>query len=151
VRTRVPAAMYFLILLVLLLSFLAGCGGDGSGSSGGSQGDEQQGSQQQGGKQQGGQQQGGEATNAGAPREKVALGSIQSVDPDKRKIVMKPNFAAQGGDQITFNVRKNAEIRVNDQEADLSDIQTGKQAQISYVTKKDINRATSVEIVGDSG
>jgi hypothetical protein len=71
------------------------------------------------------------------------------VKPDKRKVVLKPSFEAQGGDQITFNVRKNAEIRVNDQEAELSDIKPGQQAQIEYVTKNDVNRAVSVEIVGD--
>jgi hypothetical protein len=71
------------------------------------------------------------------------------VQPEKRKVVLKPSFEAQGGDQITFNVRKNAEIRVNDQEAELSDIKSGQQAQIEYVTKNDVNRAVSVEIVGD--
>jgi hypothetical protein len=149
-RTRVAKAMS-LVLIVLLLGFLAGCGGNQSGNDG-SQGGEQQKSKQQGSNgQESKQQQGGETTNEGPSPEKVALGTIQSVEPDNRKIVMKPAFKAQGGEQITFNIRKNAEIRVNDQEADLSDIQTGKQAQISYVTKNGINRATSVEVVGDSG
>jgi hypothetical protein len=141
VRTRVPAATLFSIALVLLLGFLAGCGGDQSGS-----GESQGGGEQAGG--QGGEQ-GGEAADERPSQAKVALGSIESVKPDKRKVVLKPSFEAQGGDQITFNVRKNAEIRVNDQEAELSDIKSGQQAQIEYVTKNDVNRAVSVEIVGD--
>jgi hypothetical protein len=138
--------MLFSIVLVLLLGFLAGCGGDQSGS-----GDSQGGGQQGGGEQAGGQGggQGDEAADEGPSQKKVALGSIESVQPDKRKVVLKPSFEAQGGDQITFNVRKNAEIRVNDQEAELSDIKPGQQAQIEYVTKNDVNRAVSVEIVGD--
>jgi hypothetical protein len=155
VRTRVSAAMPFLILLVLHLGFLAGCGGNQSGS-GGSQGGEQGGQQQgggeqQGGQQQGGQQQGGEATDEGPSQEKVALGSIESVKPDRRKIVLKPSFEAQGGDRITFKVRQDAQIQVNDQEADLSDIQQGQQAQIEYVINNEVNRARSVQIVGGGG
>jgi hypothetical protein len=135
----------------LLLGFLAGCGGDQSGSSESQGGGQQGGSEQGGGEQAGGQggEQGGEAADEGPAQAKIALGSIESVQPDKRKVVLKPSFEAQGGDQITFNVRKNAEIRVNDQEAELSDIKSGQQAQIEYVTKNDVNRAVSVEIVGD--
>jgi hypothetical protein len=146
VRTRGQVVTLFSIVLVLLLGFLAGCGGDQSGS-----GDSQGGGQQGGGEQAGGQGggQGDEAADEGPSQKKVALGSIESVQPDKRKVVLKPSFEAQGGDQITFNVRKNAEIRVNDQEAELSDIKPGQQAQIEYVTKNDVNRAVSVEIVGD--
>ena len=145
-RTRGQVVTLFSIVLVLLLGFLAGCGGDQSGS-----GDSQGGGQQGGGEQAGGQGggQGDEAADEGPSQKKVALGSIESVKPDKRKVVLKPSFEAQGGDQITFNVRKNAEIRVNDQEAELSDIKPGQQAQIEYVTKNDVNRAVSVEIVGD--
>ena len=145
-RTRGQVVTLFSIVLVLLLGFLAGCGGDQSGS-----GDSQGGGQQGGGEQAGGQGggQGDEAADEGPSQKKVALGSIESVQPDKRKVVLKPSFEAQGGDQITFNVRKNAEIRVNDQEAELSDIKPGQQAQIEYVTKNDVNRAVSVEIVGD--
>ena len=145
-RTRGQVVTLFSIVLVLLLGFLAGCGGDQSGS-----GDSQGGGQQGGGEQAGGQGggQGDEAADEGPSQKKVALGSIESVKPDKRKVVLKPSFEAQGGDQITFNVRKNAEIRVNDQEAELSDIKPGQQAQIEYVTKNDLNRAVSVEIVGD--
>jgi hypothetical protein len=151
VRTRVPAATLFSIALVLLLGFLAGCGGDQSGSSESQGGGQQGGSEQGGGEQAGGQggEQGGEAADEGPAQAKIALGSIESVQPEKRKVVLKPSFEAQGGDQITFNVRKNAEIRVNNQEAELSDIKSGQQAQIEYVTKNDVNRAVSVEIVGD--
>ena len=140
-RTRIPAATLFSIVLILLLGFLAGCGGDQSGSG------ESQGGDQQGGGEQG-TKQGGGAADEGPSQAKVALGSIESVRPDKRKVVLKPSFEAQGGDQITFNVRKNAEIQVKDQPAELSELQSGQQAQIEYVTKNDVNRAVSVQVVG---
>ena len=141
-RTRIPAATLFSIVLVLLLGFLAGCGGDQSGSG------ESQGGGQQGGGEQGAGEQGGEAADEGPTQVKVSLGSIESVQPDERKLVLKPSFEAQGGDQITFNVRKNAEIQVKDQPAELSELQSGQQAQVEYVTKNDVNRAVSVQVVG---
>jgi hypothetical protein len=147
VRTRIPAVTLFSIVLILLLGFVAGCGGDQSGS-GESQGGDQQGGDQQGGGEQGGGEQGGEAADEGPTQVKVSLGSIESVQPDERKLVLKPSFEAQGGDQITFNVRKNAEIQVKDQPAELSELQSGQQAQVEYVTKNDVNRAVSVQVVG---
>ncbi|MFL5991301.1 MAG: hypothetical protein ACJ73W_04820 [Rubrobacteraceae bacterium] len=146
-RTRIPAATLFSIVLVLLLGFLAGCGGDQSGS-GESQGGGQQGGGEQGGGEQGAKQ-GSKAADEGPSQAKVSLGTIESVQPDKRKLVLKPSFEAQGGDQITFNVRKNAEIQVKDQPAELSELQSGQQAQVEYVTKNDVNRAVSVQVVGD--
>jgi hypothetical protein len=141
VRTRIPAATLFSIVLILLLGFLAGCGGDQSGSG------ESKGGDQQGGGEQGAKQ-GGGAADEGPSQAKVSLGTIESVQPDERKLVLKPSFEAQGGDQITFNVRKNAEIQVKDQPAELSELQSGQQAQIEYVTKNDVNRAVSVQVVG---
>jgi len=147
VRTRVPLAALFPIVLVLLLGFLAGCGGgEGQSGNGGSQGGGEQAGSEQGGEKGG--EKGGEAAEEVRGQEKVALGSIESVQPDERKVVLKPSFEAQGGDQITFKVRKNAEIQVNDQEAELSDIQPDQQAQIKYVTKNEVNRALAVQIVG---
>ena len=140
-RTRMPAATHFSIVLILLLGFLAGCGGDQSGSG------ESQGGGKQGGGEQGAKK-GGEAADEGPTQAKVALGTIESVQPEERNLVLKPSFEAQGGDQITFNVRKNAEIQVKDQPAELSELQSGQQAQIEYVTKNDVNRAVSVQVVG---
>jgi hypothetical protein len=145
VRTRTPSAALLLIVVGLLCGLLAGCGGgEQSGSGEQQQGDQGGGQQQQGG----GEQQPGEADAEGPSQEKVALGTIESVDPDRRRLVLKPSFEAQGGDQVTFNVRKNAEIRVNNQEAELSEVQQGQSAQVEYVTKNEINRALAVEIVG---
>ena len=78
----------------------------------------------------------------------MALGTIESVEPESRKVVLKPSYEAQGGDQMTFKVRKNAVVQVNNQDAELSDIQPGQSAEIDYVTKNDLNRAVAVEIVG---
>ena len=140
-RTRIPAVTLFSIVLILLLGFVAGCGGDQSGSG------ESQGGDQQGGGEQGAKQ-GGEGADEGPAQAKVALGTIESVQPEERNLVLKPSFEAQGGDQITFNVRKNAEIQIKDQPAELSEIQSGQQAQVEYVTKNDVNRAVSVQVVG---
>lgn len=146
-RTRAPAAMPFLILVLFLLGSLAACGGGGQSGDGGSQGGEQQG--EQGGDQQdGGQPQGGQAGGGGRPQQKIALGTIEGVDPESREVVLAPDFEAQGGDQITFKLRKNAVVRVNDQEAELSEVQQGQSAQVEYVTRDDVNRALAVEIVG---
>ena len=144
-RTRVPSATLFLIALVLLL---AGCGGGGdqSGNGGGEQQNDEQ-AQNGGEAQKGGEEQGGEAANQGPPQAKIALGTIQSVQPDSRKIVLKPSTEIQGGEQMTFNVRKTAEISINDQEAELTDVEAGQQAQIQYVTRQEENRALAVQVV----
>jgi hypothetical protein len=146
VRTSAPAAMPFLILVLFLLGSLAACGG-GQGGDGGSQGGEQQG-EQVGDQQDGGQQQGGQSGGGGRPQQKIALGTIEGVDPESREVVLAPDFEAQGGEQITFKLRKNAVVRVNDQEAELSEVQQGQSAQVEYVTRDDVNRASAVEIVG---
>ena len=132
-RTRVPSTTLFLIALVLLL---AGCGGEGQSGNGG-------GAQKGGAKQA---QKGGAADRGGAPV-KVALGTIQSVQPDDWKIVLKPSSKIQGGEQMTFNVRKKAEISINNKEAELTDVEAGQQAQIQYVTRKEENRALAVQVV----
>jgi hypothetical protein len=144
-----PSATPILGTLVLLLVLLlTACGGGGDQSSGSG---ESQGGEQGEGEQQDGQQGGGAADSEQASQEKVSLGTIESVEPESRRVVLKPAFAAQGGDQITFRVTNNAVVQVNDQEAELSDIQQGQDAEIDYITKNDVNRAVAVEIVGDGG
>jgi hypothetical protein len=134
VRTRVPSATLFLIALVLLL---AGCGGGETQS--GNAGDAQKGGEKQA-------QKGGEKLGGGAPV-RVALGTIKSVQPDDWTVVLKPSTEIQGGDQMTFHVRKKAEISINDKEAELTDVEAGQQAQIQYVTRKEENRALAVQVV----
>ena len=141
-----PSATPFLGTLVLLLVLLAACGGGDQSSGNG----ESQGGEQGDGEQQDGQP-GGEAGEERASQEKVSLGTIESVEPESRRVVLKPAFAAQGGDQITFRVTNNAVVQVNDQEAELSDIQPGQDAEVDYITKNNVNRAVAVEIVGDGG
>jgi hypothetical protein len=138
-RTRIPSATLFLITLILLL---AGCGG---GDQSGNGGEAQKGGEEQA--QQGGGEQGGGAANQGPPQVKVAIGTIESVQADNRMIVLKPSTEIQGGEQMTFNVRKNAEISVNDQAAELTDVEAGQQAQIQYVTRQEENRALAVQVV----
>lgn len=139
-RTRVPSATLFLIALVLLL---AACGGGEEQSGNG--GEAQKGGEKQA--QKGGEEQGGGAADRGGAPVKVALGTIQSVQPDDWMIVLKPSTEIQGGEQMTFNVRKKAEISINDKEAELADVEAGQQAQIQYVTRKEENRALAVQVV----
>jgi hypothetical protein len=149
VRTRVPSTALFVVVLLFLSGFLAGCGANDQSGSGG--GEAQNADQAQSGgdtQRGGGGQGGGKATSQGAPQMKVALGTIESVQPDKRMIVLKPSTEIQGGEQMTFSVRKSAEITVNDQAAEISDIEAGQQAQIQYVTRGEENRASAVQIVG---
>jgi hypothetical protein len=143
VHSKTSPAVTILVVLGLLLGSLVGCGGgEEQSGNGGAQGG------QQGEQQGGGEQQAGEDEGQGPSPKKVALGTIESVEPESRKVVLKPTYEAQGGDQITFKVRKNAVVQVNDQDAELSDIEPGQSAEIDYVTKNDVNRAVAVEIVG---
>jgi hypothetical protein len=136
VRTRIPSAA--LLLLVFIL-FLAGCGGGGDQSgNGGSQGGGAPGGEEQ--------QQGGAPQEGAAPARKIALGTVVSVEPDKRKIVLQPTAEVQG-ERMTFKVRKNAEITLDDKAAEMADAKEGQEAQIEYVVKNEVNRARSVALI----
>jgi len=143
VRTRIPSTTLFVVVLIFLSGLLTGCGGGGQSGNGG---EAQKGGEEQA--QNGGGEQGGGAANQGAPQVKIALGTIESVQPDRRRVVLKPSTEIQGGEQMTFNVRKNAEISVNNQAAEMADIEAGQQAQIQYVTRNEVNRARAVRVVG---
>jgi hypothetical protein len=132
---RIPSLV---LLLVVLAVLLAGCGGGGQSGDG----------SQDGG---GAEQQGGEAANQPAPQKKIALGTIRSVNVEARRVVLEPSTEQQGDGPLTFNVRKNAEISLDDQPAEMADIQSGQQAQIEYVTKKERNRAVAVRLISDGG
>jgi hypothetical protein len=137
VRTRIPSAA--LLLLVFML-FLAGCGGGGDQSgNGGSQDGGAPGGEEQ--------QQGGAPQQGAAPAPKIALGTVVSVKPDKRKIFLRPTAEVQGGERMTFKVRKNAEITLDDKAAEMADVKEGQEAQIQYVVKNEVNRARSVALI----
>jgi hypothetical protein len=136
VRTRIPSAALFLLMFILLL---AGCGGGGDQSGNGGS--------QDGGAPGGEEQQGGAAQEDAAPAPKIALGTVVSVKPDKRKIFLRPTAEVQGGERMTFKVRKNAEITLDNKEAEMADVKEGQRAQIQYIVKNEVNRARSVALI----
>ncbi len=134
---RGPSAALFFIASILLAGLLAGCagGGDQAGNGG-----------SQGGEGEQGQAAQGEGTQANALQFKIALGTIVSVKPDRRKIVLRPSTEQQG-DRLIFKVVDDAQITLNDQQAEMADVQEGQQAQIEYVTVNEQNRARTVELI----
>jgi hypothetical protein len=138
---RRPSAALIFIASILLAGLLAGCagGGEQSGNGGSQGGEEQQGEAAQGGNQ------------AGAPETKIALGRVISVKPDRRKVILRPSTEQQG-DRLVFKVVNEAQITLDDQQAEMADVQEGQQAQITYVVVNEQNRARVVALIsGDEG
>ena len=65
---------------------------------------------------------------------------------DRRKIVLRPSTEQQG-DRLVFKVVDDAQITLNDQQAEMADVQEGLQAQIEYVTVNEQNKARVVELI----
>jgi len=134
---RGPSAALFFIASILLAGLLAGCAGGGDQANNGGA---------QGGEGERGQATQGEGTQANALQFKIALGTIVSVKTDRRKIVLRPSTEQQG-DRLVFKVVDDAQITLNDQPAEMADVQEGLQAQIEYVTVNEQNRARVVELI----
>jgi len=136
---RGPSVALLFIVSILLAGLLAGCAGGGDqGSNGGAQdGEGEQGQAAQ-----------GEGTQANALQLKVALGRIVSVKLDRRKIILRPSTEQQG-DRLVFKVVDDAQITLNDQPAEMGDVQEGQQAQIEYVTVNEQNKARAVELINN--
>jgi hypothetical protein len=134
---RGPSAALSFIVFILLAGLLAGCagGGDQAGNGGAQGGD---------GEQEGAAQ--GEGTQANTPEFKIALGEVISVKPDRRKIILRPSTEEQG-DRLVFKVIDDAEITLDDQPAEMADVQEGQQAQIEYIAFNEQNRARVVELI----
>ncbi len=143
-HSRRSSTTLLLVAAILLAGLLVGCGGGGDqAGNGGSQGDGSDGEKQ------------GEAPQGNAPQVKIALGTIISVKPDRSKIILRPSMEMQGGERMIFKVTKNAEITLNNEPAEMSDVKEGQQAQIQYVVVNELNRARSVALIsngeGDGG
>jgi hypothetical protein len=152
VHPRASQAAFFIVVIVLLAGLLAGCGGGGE-SQGESQGGSQDGgSQQQGGDEGSGQQNGGSGGSEGGEESqqvKIALGTIGSVMPDKHRFTLEPSTEEQGEKPITFRVRPSTQITIGGEEAELSDLEPDRQANVNYVVENDRNRARSVEVIAE--
>ena len=128
-----------IILSVLLVGLLSGCGG-GDQPDGGADS-----------KAGGGQEGGGNGAKKAAPERKIALGTVKTANEEKRRIYLQPAAEVQGSDSLGFKVRKNAEITLGAQKAELGDVRAGQQAQIEYVVKNEINRAVAVQLFKGGG
>lgn len=118
-----------LVLSLLLVGLLAGCGG----------------SDQSGGGQQEGNPGGGGAKKEKLTR-KVAIGTVRAYKDDRRRLSLRPASEAQGKKPLGFKVRKKAQVTLDGEQAELGDIEEGQQAQVRYVVKNDVNRAIIVQL-----
>lgn len=127
--------MTVLVLLSLIAGLLAGCGG-GEESANGSQGSDA------------GQQ--GQPENE--PREpRIGVGNVVSVNADKRRMTVRPSRQVEGTDRLVIKIRKNAEMTLGGEQAEIGDVAEGQQAQVEYVVVNGVNRATSVQLFQAEG
>jgi hypothetical protein len=133
VRLRETSAVSFVLPLVLLLVvLLAGC-------SGGDQSGDQSGRGQQ-------DKQGGKAAKKERLSKKVAIGTVRGYKDDKRRLSLRPAAEDQGDKPLGFKVRKNAQITLDGEQAELGDIEEGQQAQVRYVVVNKVNRAIILQL-----
>ncbi len=125
------------MLSVLLTGLVAGCGGGDQSGNGGEE-------KQQAGKDA---EQGGGASKVEESDKKIALGTIQTVEEDKRKISVKLAAEVRGKKQLAFKVNKRTDIAFGGEKAEIGDITEGQQAKIEYVDRdKGPGRAVNVEL-----
>ena len=118
-----------LVLSLLLVGLLAGCGGS----------DQPDGGQQE-------DNSGGGAAKKEKLTRKIAIGTVRAYKDDKRRLSLRPAAKAQGDKPLGFKVRKKAQVTLDGEQADLGDIEEGQQAQVRYVVKNKVNRAIIVQL-----
>lgn len=133
-HSRRSSTTLFLLAAILLSGLLVGCGG-GEQSGNGARDGGASGAKEEKGR--------AGAANKGGPKGKIALGRIVATDPERRKIVLRPTAEVQGGERLIFKIAQNAEITLDDKEAELADIEEGQQAQVSYSVVKVVNKDTN--------
>lgn len=149
-RLRRFSVMFALVSFALFLGLAAGCGGGGD-SSGQNGGDTAGNTAQQQQQQAAGEQtvSGGStgAASGDRPRVKIALGTIEAIDPEARTLELAP----VEGEPLTFKLVPEARVAVDAQQAEAADLRAGQQAQVRYVTRNEGNRARSVRAFSDGG
>lgn len=125
-RPRRLSAVLFFVSLVLL----AGCGGGGDQSEAPRGGGDDQGRQGDDTAQQ-------EQT---LPEIKIAPGTIESVNPEARTLVLQRTR----GEPMNFTLGPLTRIELDGQAAELADLREGQSAQVRYVEKEKGNRARLV-------
>lgn len=143
--TSRESAGVLLAFFLLMLVVIAGCGGETTeGQDGGDR------AATQGKTAEDAQRRDGGATGQeeGLPSEiKIALGDILLVDVEKRRVVLRP----VRGERQAFKVVPGAEVTLDDEPAELADLEQGQQAQIQYVIKKDQEHARAVDAFSANG
>ena len=124
-ETSAVSTILPLLLSLLLVGLLAGCGGSD---------------------QSGGGQQEGKAAKKEKLSRKVAIGTVRAYKDDRRRLSLRPAAEVQGDKPLGFKVRKNAQVTLDGEQAELGDIEEGQQAQIRYVVKSGVNRAIIVQL-----
>ena len=122
-----------LVLALLLVGLLAGCSGS----------DQSGGGQQEG---KAGDKAGDKAAKQEKLSRKIAIGTVRAYKDDRRRLSLRPAAEAQGDKPLGFKVRKNAQVTLDGEQAELGDIEEGQQAQIRYVVKNEVNRAIIVQL-----
>lgn len=145
VRYKIPLTMF--LIAFFLIGFTAGCGG----------GDQSGNKQNGGGKSSGNQSQQATSGSLGGgtgqkgknvPETKTAVGKITNVNPENRKLVVKPSK----GEITVLKTVPKARIELDGKEAKLEDIKKGQQVQVEYIVREGAgvpNRARSVTLFSD--
>ena len=141
---RRPSTTLFLAGVILFAGLLVGCGGGGQ-SANGAQDGESGGTKQQGG--EAAKKKGNQAVKKARPRARIALGTVRSVNPESRELTLEPSAPAQGKGPIPFKIAKNAMVTLDDKETELTQAGEGKQAQITYIVKNEVNVARQVALI----
>lgn len=141
---RRPSTTLFLAGVILFAGLLVGCGGGGQ-SANGSQDGESGGTKQQGG--EAAKKEDNQAVKKARPRARIALGTVRSVNPESRELTLEPSAPAQGKGPIPFKIAKNAMVTLDDKETELTQAGEGKQAQITYIVKNEVNVARQVALI----
>jgi hypothetical protein len=144
VHPRRPSTTLFLAGVILFAGLLVGCGGGGQ-SANGSQDGESGGTKQQGG--EAAKKEGNQAVKKARPRARIALGTVRSVNPESRELTLEPSTPAQGKVPIPFKIAKNATVTLDNKETELAQAGEGKQAQITYIVKNEVNVARQVALI----
>ena len=129
-ETPVVSLILPLVLSLLLAGLLAGCGGNEKSAD------------QSGG----GQKQEGKAAKQKQLSGKIAIGTVRAYKDDRRRLSLRPANKKQGDKPLGFKVRKHAQVTLDGEKAELGDIEEGQQAQVRYVVKNDVNRATILQL-----
>ena len=147
-HSRRPSTTFLLVAGILLAGLLAGCGGGdqpGNGSQdGGSGGDQAQ-------VGEAAKKGDGQAAKQGVLKPKIALGTVTRVKPERGRMTIRAVTGEDSAEPRPFKIAKNATITLDDEEAELTDIKDGQQAQVTYVVRNDVNLAREVTLISAEG